>query len=171
MSLAFGGWGLCCRCSWWWEFLSHAALVQLIKQRFPLVLHGWSFFKQRQLSISKIGNKIFEVWQFMEKWECFIQTMGTGSSLLKYWAGIFLQIRLQIRRKINWFSLVSVAVKPLSSERLSYTLGDMEIKEGLENNSAESLLLPRPRQTGMGPGGVRRKGKSSGRYMAEWKRF
>lgn len=144
-------------------------LLQLIKQWFPLVLHGWSFFKQRELSISKIGNKIFEVWQFMEKWRCLIQTMRTGSSILKYWAGIFLQIRLQRRTKINWFSLVSVAVKPLFSGRLSYALRNLEIKEGSQNNSAESLLHPDPSR--MRPGGVRKKGETSGVYAAERKRF
>lgn len=59
------------------------------------------FFKQWDLSISNTGNKIFEVCQFMEKLECLNTTMITGNSVLKYWAGVFLQIRLEIRTKIN----------------------------------------------------------------------
>lgn len=115
-------------------------LILLIKQR--LVLHRWSFFffKQWDLSISNTGNKIFEVCQFMEKLECLNTTMITGNSVLKYWAGVFLQIRLEIRTKINWFSLVSVTVKPLSSERLPYALRNLEIKEGLQNNKV--LIAP-----------------------------
>jgi len=59
----------------------------------------------------------------------------------------------------------------LFSGRLSYALRSLEINEGLQNNSAESLLHPRPQQMGMGPGGARRKGEASGVYAAEWKRF
>lgn len=64
-----------------------------------------------------------------------------------------------------------MAEKPPSSGRLAYTLRNLEIKEALQNNLVESFLHLIPQQMGMGPGGARRKGETSGVYVAEWKRF
>lgn len=64
-----------------------------------------------------------------------------------------------------------MAGKPFSSGRLAYTLRNLEIKEGLQNNLVESLLHLRPQQMGMGTGRERRKGETIAVYVAEWKRF
>lgn len=60
---------------------SHSQFGSAEKQRFPPVLQARLFLNNGSFPFPKLAIKKFQVWQFMEKWKCLIQTMRTSSSM------------------------------------------------------------------------------------------
>lgn len=109
--------------------------------------------------LNNMSGKIFGVWQFREKWDCLIQAVRTGSSILKYWTGMFLQVKAvdKNKDKLVFFRVRCSKISFLWKTFLrSQKLGGK--RRFVKYLSRVAELHPRPQQVGMGAGGARRKG-------------
>lgn len=96
------------------------------------------------LFLNNMRDKIFEIWQFREKWDCLIHAVRIGSSTLKYWTGILLAGKAVDKNKDKF---VIVAIKSLFSGRLCCTL------KAITQQSFRTPSPSRGEWVQVGPGG------------------